>query len=79
MKLKAVCTLEEAREVFKQFHDSSIGGHSGFNNTEDLICSRYKWKGITTHLKYFVSLQHMFLEMIFNTMIRQNHTLRGNF
>eukprot|EP00795_Rhopilema_esculentum_P004044 gene4044-20217_t len=42
--------FEEAEQIFKEFHDSPFGGHSGFNNTAEQICSRYKWKGITTHL-----------------------------
>ena len=55
-RLKAVISLEDAQEIFKQFHDSAIGGHVGYNNTEDQNCNRYRWKGMTTHLKYFVSI-----------------------
>ena len=55
-RLKADCSFEEAQSIFREFHDSSIGGHVGFNSTEDQICQRYKWRNITSHLKYMVSL-----------------------
>ena len=41
-------------EVFKEFHDSAMGGHSGVNKTQHAISKRYYWPSITAVMgKYY--------------------------
>jgi hypothetical protein len=43
-------------EVFKEFHDSAMGGHSGVNKTQNAISKRYYWPSITADIKSWVNI-----------------------
>lgn len=43
-------------EVFKEFHDSAMGGHSGVNKTQNAISKRYYWPNITADIKSWVNI-----------------------
>lgn len=70
--VKVVKGEDEALAIFRQFHDSALGGHTGFNKTLDAISSRYYWplmsvsirEWVSTHCNMFAtcnSLSHIFL------------------
>uniref|UniRef100_A0A3Q3L9J3 Integrase catalytic domain-containing protein n=1 Tax=Mastacembelus armatus TaxID=205130 RepID=A0A3Q3L9J3_9TELE len=42
-KRRAIKTKEEARKLFREFHSSPYGGHSGILKTRTAMCSRFYW------------------------------------
>uniref|UniRef100_A0A3Q3LEK6 Integrase catalytic domain-containing protein n=1 Tax=Mastacembelus armatus TaxID=205130 RepID=A0A3Q3LEK6_9TELE len=42
----AVKSKENARKLFKEFHSSPTGGHSGILKTRTAMCSKFYWLGI---------------------------------
>lgn len=49
-----VPTEEGRRKVFTEQHGSPLGGHSGIVKTNQKICERYFWPGISTDIKKWV-------------------------
>ncbi|XP_076857732.1 MORC family CW-type zinc finger protein 3a isoform X3 [Brachyhypopomus gauderio] len=51
---KAIKTVEEARVLFREFHSSPLGGHSGIVKTRAAICARFYWPGMTVHVENWI-------------------------
>ena len=47
---RVIKTKEEAMNLFKEFHASPIGGHTGTLKTQAAICSRFYWYGMTVDI-----------------------------
>lgn len=47
-------TKEEAMNLFKEFHASPIGGHTGTLKTRAAMCSRFYWYGMTVDIDKWV-------------------------
>lgn len=56
MSTEVVCGAQKAGEIFKDFHDSSTGGHCGQKKTLEAITKRFYWPGITVDLLKWVSM-----------------------
>ena len=52
-------SAKACKEVFKQFHDSAMGGHSGINKTHDAISRRYYWPSMTADIKTWVYILYI--------------------
>lgn len=46
-------------EVFKEFHDSAMGGHSGVNKTQNAISKRYYWPNITAEVNIIITTYYV--------------------
>ncbi|XP_023696748.2 52 kDa repressor of the inhibitor of the protein kinase-like isoform X1 [Paramormyrops kingsleyae] len=51
---RAIRTKEEARMLFKEFHSSPLGGHTGVLKTRSAMCSRFYWHGMTVDVDNWV-------------------------
>uniref|UniRef100_A0A096LZU5 Gypsy retrotransposon integrase-like protein 1 n=1 Tax=Poecilia formosa TaxID=48698 RepID=A0A096LZU5_POEFO len=51
---RAVRSKEEAW-LFKEFHASPMGGHTGIVKTSSAMCSRFYWPGMTADIEKWVS------------------------
>jgi hypothetical protein len=49
-----VVSVGETEAVLTEFHSSGIGGHSGFNKTNDAIKIRYWWPKMTSDVRDYV-------------------------
>ncbi len=54
IKAKVVRGTEEAA-IFRDFHDSSTGAHTGQKKTQDAISKRFFWPGMTADIDKWVS------------------------
>uniref|UniRef100_A0A3P9PWV5 Gypsy retrotransposon integrase-like protein 1 n=1 Tax=Poecilia reticulata TaxID=8081 RepID=A0A3P9PWV5_POERE len=52
---RAVRSKEEAWNLFKEFHASPMGGHTGIIKTHSATCSRFYWPGMTADIEKWVS------------------------
>ena len=46
-------------EVFKEFHDNAMGGHSGVNKTQNAISKRYYWPSITAEVNIIITTYYV--------------------
>jgi len=46
--------VEEKLIIFKQFHDSVLGGHAGTNKTVRKIKRRFNWPGLKSDVKDYI-------------------------
>ncbi|XP_040198822.1 phosphopantothenoylcysteine decarboxylase isoform X2 [Rana temporaria] len=53
--VKVVTSEKETTELFRQFHDSAVGGHSGIVRTTQTIASRFYWPGMTVDIRRWVT------------------------
>ncbi|XP_048879105.1 MORC family CW-type zinc finger protein 3-like isoform X1 [Brienomyrus brachyistius] len=51
---RAIKTKEEAKMLFKEFHFSAMGGHSGVLKTRSAMCSRFYWLGMSIDVQNWV-------------------------
>lgn len=51
---RVIKTKEEAMNLFKEFHASPIGGHTGTLKTQAAMCSRFYWYGMTVDIDKWV-------------------------
>ncbi|KAL7849620.1 hypothetical protein SRHO_G00212430 [Serrasalmus rhombeus] len=49
-KRKAIKNKEVAKNLFKEFHSSPMGGHTGIIKTRNAICSRFYWQGMSVDI-----------------------------
>lgn len=52
---KVVTSAIEASELFKEFHDSAIGGHFGWEKTHCALIQRFYWPGMQADVRKWVS------------------------
>ncbi|XP_014834308.1 PREDICTED: uncharacterized protein LOC106911992 isoform X3 [Poecilia mexicana] len=52
---RAIQSKEEAWNLFKEFHASPMGGHTGIVKTRIAMCSRFYWPGMTADIEKWVS------------------------
>lgn len=52
--VKIIASEANANEMFRQFHSSPIGGHSGINKTCSAVGERFYWPGHTEDIKQWV-------------------------
>uniref|UniRef100_A0A7N8Y8R1 Gypsy retrotransposon integrase-like protein 1 n=1 Tax=Mastacembelus armatus TaxID=205130 RepID=A0A7N8Y8R1_9TELE len=50
----AVKSKENARKLFKEFHSSPTGGHSGILKTRTAMCSKFYWLGMSVDIDNWV-------------------------
>ena len=55
LKKKVVTEWTEVSDLLKLYHSSSIGGHSGVNNTLAKISANYTWSMIKEFVREYVS------------------------
>uniref|UniRef100_A0A3B5L8T8 Gypsy retrotransposon integrase-like protein 1 n=1 Tax=Xiphophorus couchianus TaxID=32473 RepID=A0A3B5L8T8_9TELE len=51
---RAIRSKEEAWNLFKEFHASPMGGHTGIVKTRIAMCSRFYWPGMTADIEKWV-------------------------
>ncbi|KAM4567054.1 uncharacterized protein PAE49_010515 [Odontesthes bonariensis] len=51
---RAIRSKEDAQKIFKEFHSTPMGGHSGIIKTRSAICSRFYWKGMSIDIDIWV-------------------------
>ena len=54
VKTKVVKGTEEANAIFKDFHDSSSGAHTGQRKNRDSISQRFFWPGMSADIDKWV-------------------------
>lgn len=54
-KTKVVRGTEEANGIFRDFHDSPTGAHTGQKRTRDAISKRFFWTGMSADIDKWVS------------------------
>lgn len=54
---RAIKTKEEAKMLFKEFHFSAMGGHSGVLKTRSAMCSRFYWLGMSIDVQNWVCVR----------------------
>jgi len=54
IKAKVVCGAQQADEIFKDFHASSHGAHTGQKKTRDAISRRFYWPGMSDDIDTWV-------------------------
>lgn len=59
IKTKVVCGAEEASKIFREFHDSPMGAHTGQTRTRESISKRFYWPGMSVDITKWVSLQYV--------------------
>jgi len=64
LKVKVVRGAAEADSIFKEFHASEAGGHSGKEKTINAISSRYYWPGMSVDIENWVSFTDILLHCI---------------
>ena len=52
---QVVMSVEDALEIFKEFHNSAIGGHTGINKTNNAISTRFYWPLMKEDITEWVS------------------------
>lgn len=52
---KVIQSKEKAKDIFREFHSSSIGAHCGVHKTLDAISKRFYWPGMSVDIKKWVS------------------------
>lgn len=55
IKAKVVCGAEQADAIFKDFHASSHGAHTGQKKTRDAISRRFYWPGMSDDIDKWVT------------------------
>ncbi|KAM9812657.1 uncharacterized protein ACBT44_011748 isoform 2-T2 [Syngnathus typhle] len=55
VQVKVVCGAEEANDIFKSFHASPAGAHTGQNKTRHSISLRYYWPAMSVDINEWVS------------------------
>ncbi|KAH1171082.1 hypothetical protein KIL84_006700 [Mauremys mutica] len=56
-KVVVVHTMDQALQLFKQYHDSPQGGHVGKVKTRIALTSRYYWPGMTKDITGWYNLE----------------------
>jgi len=59
-----VSSDKEKQTIFKENHDSALGGHPGETKTINKISVRYYWPGITNDIKKWVIMIIILLILI---------------
>ncbi|KAI4799089.1 hypothetical protein KUCAC02_019256, partial [Chaenocephalus aceratus] len=54
-KTKVVRGAEEANAIFRDFHDSATGAHTGQHRTRDAMSKRFFWPGMSSDIHQWVS------------------------
>ena len=49
---------EEERQIFPEFHDSAMGGHTGINKTQDAIRYRFLWPHMSADIREWASQEN---------------------
>lgn len=49
-------TREEIKQIFKENHESSLAGHSGFLRTYKRIKENYKWSNMKSDTKHLLKM-----------------------
>ena len=52
---KVVISFEELTPIFKLYHGSPTGGHSGWNATLEKISRMYHWRKMAEDIRHYVS------------------------
>ncbi len=52
-----VVRIGETADLLKEFHASGIGGHSGFNKTNETMKIRFWWPKMTHDIREYVSFR----------------------
>ncbi|XP_033905449.1 uncharacterized protein LOC117429729 isoform X1 [Acipenser ruthenus] len=55
VKQRVVRTVSEALDLFREFHDSAAGGHSGIKKTRHAFTSRFYWPGMSKDIEDWIS------------------------
>ena len=55
IKKFAVTDIGKAKQIFFQYHDSAIGGHTLLKRTLKNFTKDFRWKNMSIHLKFWVS------------------------
>ncbi|XP_041080039.1 protein SPT10-like isoform X2 [Polyodon spathula] len=55
VKQRVVTTVSEALELFREFHHSAVGGHSGIKKTRHAFTSRFYWPGMSKDIEDWIS------------------------
>ena len=63
--VSVVMNRHQALELFKQFHASPLGGHTGMNKTEDAISTRFYWRAMHNDIRHWVKYTVLPLSTIF--------------
>lgn len=72
LNVKVVRGAEEAERIFKEFHASKAGGHSGRKITIDSVSNRYYWPGMTVDIEKWVSFLDVLSHLIFSATVSYN-------
>lgn len=51
---RVIKSKEDARKLFKEFHSSPMGGHTGVLKTRTAMCSRFYWLGMSIDVDNWV-------------------------
>lgn len=53
-EIRILSDKKEIDQVLRDFHDSPVGGHQGFQRTYSRISCRFQWKGMRRQIKSFI-------------------------